>query len=105
MKIRKKDNQALTPELGNRSVISPAWKPFFRAARRFQGTIFSKLKIGPLMVDASISKLMIELHNDGRSTYRVVFVTGPPNFQYQNEKRWAANQRFCSMNVQKILVG
>ena len=29
--------------------------------------------------------------------YRVVFLTGPPNFQYQNEKRWAANQRFCSM--------
>ena len=25
------------------------------------------------------------------------FLTGPPNFQYQNEKRWAANQRFCSM--------
>ena len=29
--------------------------------------------------------------------YRVVFLTGPPNFQYQNEKRWAANQRFCSI--------
>ena len=30
-------------------------------------------------------------------TYRVLFLTVPPNFQYQNEKRWAANQRFCSM--------
>ena len=29
--------------------------------------------------------------------YRVVFLTVPPNFQYQNEKRWAANPRFCSM--------
>ena len=29
--------------------------------------------------------------------YRVLFLTVPPNFQYQNEKRWAANQRFCSM--------
>ena len=26
------------------------------------------------------------------------FLIVPPNFQYQNEKRWAANQRFCSMN-------
>ena len=25
------------------------------------------------------------------------FLTVPPNFQYQNEKRWAANQRFRSM--------
>ena len=34
------------------------------------------------------------------------FLTVPPNFQYQNEKRWAANQRFCSMfDVQMILVG
>ena len=30
-------------------------------------------------------------------TYRVFFLTVPPNFQYQKEKRWAANQRFCSM--------
>ena len=67
MKMRKKDNQALAPELGNRSVLPPAWKPFFRAARRFQGTMFSKLKKGPLMVDAS--KLMMELHNDGCSSY------------------------------------
>ena len=29
--------------------------------------------------------------------YRMVFLTVPPNFQYQNEKWWAANQRFCSM--------
>ena len=29
--------------------------------------------------------------------YRVFFLTFPPNFQYQNEKRWAANRRFCSM--------
>ena len=29
--------------------------------------------------------------------YRVLFLTVPPNFQYQNEKRWAANQRFSSM--------
>ena len=29
--------------------------------------------------------------------YRVVFLTVPPNFLHQNEKRWAANQRFCSM--------
>ena len=28
--------------------------------------------------------------------YRVLFLTVPPNFQYQNEKWWAANQRFCS---------
>ena len=26
-----------------------------------------------------------------------VFFTVPPNFQYQNAKGWAANQRFCSM--------
>ena len=39
-------------------------------------------------------------------TYRVLFLTVPPNFQYQNEIRWASdNQKFCSMNVQKILVG
>ena len=25
------------------------------------------------------------------------FLTVPPNFQYQNEKGWVANQRFCSM--------
>ena len=67
MKMRKKDNQALTPELGNRSVLPPAWKPFFRAARRLKGMIISKLKKGPLMVDAS--KLMMEFHNDGRSSY------------------------------------
>ena len=30
-------------------------------------------------------------------SYRVLFLTDPPNFQYQNENRWAANQRFCSM--------
>ena len=30
-------------------------------------------------------------------TYRVLFLFVPPNFQYQNEKRSAANQRFCSM--------
>ena len=30
-------------------------------------------------------------------SYRVLFLTVPPNFQYQNENRWAANQRFCSM--------
>ena len=29
--------------------------------------------------------------------YRVLFLTVPPNFQYQNEKRWAANQRFSSI--------
>ena len=29
--------------------------------------------------------------------YRVVFLTVPFNFQQQNKKRWAANQRFCSM--------
>ena len=29
--------------------------------------------------------------------YRVIFLTVPSNFQYQNEKRWAANQRVCSM--------
>ena len=29
--------------------------------------------------------------------YRVVFLTVPSNFQYQTRKRWAANQRFCSM--------
>ena len=29
--------------------------------------------------------------------YMVLFFTVPPNFQYQNEKRWAANQRFSSM--------
>ena len=29
--------------------------------------------------------------------YRVVFLTVPPNLQFQNEKRWPANQRFCSM--------
>ena len=26
------------------------------------------------------------------NTYRVVFLTGPPDFQYQNEKQVAANQ-------------
>ena len=26
-----------------------------------------------------------------------VFLTVPPNLQYQNGKRWAANQRFCSI--------
>ena len=26
-----------------------------------------------------------------------VFLTVPPNFQYQNEKWWAANQSFCSI--------
>ena len=26
--------------------------------------------------------------------YRVFFLSVPPNFRYQNEKRWAANQRF-----------
>ena len=31
--------------------------------------------------------------------YRVVVLTVPPNFQYQNEKQWAANQRFCSMKI------
>ena len=25
------------------------------------------------------------------------FLNVPPNFRYHNEKRWAANQRFCSM--------
>ena len=30
-------------------------------------------------------------------SYRVLFLTVPPDFQYQNEKRSAANQRFCSM--------
>ena len=30
-------------------------------------------------------------------SYRVLFLTVPPNFQYQNEKQWTANQRFCSM--------
>ena len=35
----------------------------------------------------------------GRCTlYRVDFLTVPPNFQHQNDKWWAANQRFCSMN-------
>ena len=29
--------------------------------------------------------------------YRVFFSIVPPNFQYQNERRLAANQRFCSM--------
>ena len=29
------------------------------------------------------------------------FLTVPTNFQYQNEKWWAANQRFCSMNFSK----
>ena len=37
---------------------------------------------------------IIIMHN---KTYRVLFLTVPPDFQYQNEKRWAANQRFCSM--------
>ena len=35
----------------------------------------------------------------GKETVAVIiqggfFLTVPPNFQYQNEKRWAANQRF-----------
>ena len=37
-----------------------------------------------------------------------VFFTVPPNFQYQNEKRWATNKRFCSrefsMNKRSSLV-
>ena len=39
--------------------------------------------------------------------YRVVFLTGPANFQYQNEKRWVANQSFNHeiLYVQKIFVG
>ena len=39
--------------------------------------------------------------------YRVLFLTVPPNFQYQNEKRWAASQRLFHeiLFVQKILVG
>ena len=28
----------------------------------------------------------------GLNLYRVVFLTGPPDFQYQNEKQVAANQ-------------
>ena len=26
------------------------------------------------------------------ATYRVVFLTGPPDFQYQNEKTYSANE-------------
>ena len=29
-----------------------------------------------------------------KKKYKLFFLTVPPNFQYQNEKRWAANQRF-----------
>ena len=31
------------------------------------------------------------LYVDNGSMYRVVFLTGPPDFQYQNEKQVAAN--------------
>ena len=31
------------------------------------------------------------------TTQNVWFITLPKNLQYQKEKRWAANQRFCSM--------
>ena len=37
------------------------------------------------------ASLLVWLHYTG------CFLTVPPSFQYQNEKRWAANQRFCSM--------
>ena len=33
--------------------------------------------------------------------YRVIFLTVPLNFQYQHEKRQAANQRFRSMKFSK----
>ena len=29
---------------------------------------------------------------DASASYRVVFLTGPPDFQHQNEKQVAANQ-------------
>ena len=68
--------------------------PFVTEARVYHA-IRQNLDIG--INTTHTRKFEIWFFDTQNAFYRVVFLTGPPNFQYQNEKRWTANQRFCSM--------
>ena len=63
----------------------------------FGGCVFEQFGIFQIWYIIMLGRFKEGLKKSGNFSYRVVFLTGPPNFQYQNEKRLAANQRFCSM--------
>ena len=53
--------------------------------------------VDSIMIDSAVNSSMLEGANLTKedvvlAMYRVVFLTGPPDFQYQNEKQVAANQ-------------
>ena len=56
-----------------------------------------KASLYTIALDQFEKDILTEKKRRIRFIYRVFFLTVPPNFQYQNEKQWAANQRFCSM--------
>ena len=49
-------------------------------------------KVEPPMSATDIFQSPIWVQNIEGELYRVFFLTGPPDFQYQNEKQVAANQ-------------
>ena len=60
---------------------------------RFRDTSEDKVKVS-LLLSATPSA---QIWNSLIPYVQGAFLTVPPNFQYQNEKWWAANQRFFSM--------
>ena len=73
----------------------------FRAGRASVSGSCTSPTSGPGYIDVDCGyKPGERLMEDKRGLwwYTGCFLTVPPNFQYQNEKQWVANQRFCSMN-------
>ena len=87
--------QVGTVQLGEYSVHIPRG---FRFSSQAKSHLFTVGDGKPIDVDH-----FAEAHSQFKDqvpslySYRVLFLTVPPNFQYRKEKRWAANQRFWSM--------
>ena len=72
----------------------------------FAASVDVDVDVGDLDDDNELTTITM-LMNTCNTTGLFILIV-PPNFQYQNEKRWAANQRFCSMkfpmNKRSLLV-
>ena len=71
--------------------------PFRGVENRRQS--FALLVLKPLKTSERMYDFVKEIRDPSRPKILIQgsFFTVLPNFQYQNEKPWAANQRFCSM--------
>ena len=61
----------------------------------FAASVDVDVDVGDLDDDNELTTITMLMNTCNITRLFILIV--PPNFQYQNEKRWAANQRFCSM--------